>query len=300
MQANRPTDSTPAISKNGKSATSSTRPPIEVELVHPFVGRARVLAQEIDENGLRIELPTPTMGFKTGTSVKVSPCHHSLIESRPTPSVKMQVTRVTGDRIELAFSNKSSAHLWKSVDFDHRELDTTADLFRLFQAAAIQRSDGAVLLTQQNGRWLFPGLYLAARQDWQTALQDFLVYNLSLAKSHIGRALLIDNQPEVAAGCVATLFMLHEVSIDAMTVELTQQSKYSRSRWVKNTREVDELSFSDEKLRSVVLQLLAKSAGRDAQHMPEPLMQSTDHAISSLEQDKNPSPIAALRAPQKS
>ena len=277
---------------------------LEVELSHPLIGRARVLANELANDGLFVQLPA-AKGFKVGTAVRISPYSHSLIESRPSPTVQMRVSRITQDGLELAFLNKSSAHLWKSVDFGNQELNLERDFFRLYHAAALQRPDGAVLLTQQNGRWLFPGHYLIAQQDWQVELQNFLQQCFSLTDCQLGQTLLVDSQAEIADGATATLFMLHRVSISERIVQLTANTPYARCYWAKTSRDIDELSFSSEKLRGAAQTMLAqKPAAPTAEAATpqtnsmsskgqDPLLRSTQETISSLKHSKKSQPLAS-------
>ena len=214
----------------------------------------------------------------------------------------MRVIEVAEDGLELAFLNKSNAHLWRSVQFGNREMDIKTDFFRLFQAAAVMRDDGALLLTQQNGRWLFPGHFLATQQDWQQELTGFLRDTLAVEKCKFRETLLVDSQPEIADGATATVFMLHRVWTEQRNVELAADTPYKKTSWFTSARDVEELSFSDEKLRTAALELLARKVSAttrainpESDDLLDPIMQTTEETIKSLQQPKEPHPVAALR-----
>ena len=85
MQTDQPTDALESGLAHPAMVADGGVGSIEVELTHPFIGSTRVLAQELDDSGLLIDLPAAVKGFKPGTNVKVSPCHCPLVESKPAP-----------------------------------------------------------------------------------------------------------------------------------------------------------------------------------------------------------------------
>ena len=88
--------------------------PFEVELTHPSLGKIRSVARDISETGIFVRL-SPT-GLRAGAKLKVTVLDAALVESNPTPTIEMEVVRVTEEGLGLKFTNRTSQHLWKSVD----------------------------------------------------------------------------------------------------------------------------------------------------------------------------------------
>ncbi len=61
----------------------------------------------------------------------------ALVESNPTPTIEMEIARVTEEGLGLKFTNRTSHHLWKSVDRLRQDLRLGQDYFQVFQGAAI-------------------------------------------------------------------------------------------------------------------------------------------------------------------
>jgi hypothetical protein len=72
----------------------------------------------------------------------------------------MEVARVTEEGLGLKFTNRTSQHLWNSVDRLRQDLRLGHDYFQVFQGAAIVNHVGKLLVVQRHGKWLFPGEYL--------------------------------------------------------------------------------------------------------------------------------------------
>lgn len=194
-----------------------------------------------------------------------------MIESRPTPTVKMNVTRIDSDGIALSFANKSGAHLWRTAARESRELDIGRDLFRVFQAAVVRDPAGRILTVQQNGRWLYPGSYLLVGEHWLSALQTQLESELNLTDTTFMRTVLTYSDPEIVAKESSTMSVFHlftlqpSRSIDqaAKAVEesrikttLAENTPYTKVRWLDSHRQLDELSFSAEPLRELARSLI--------------------------------------------
>lgn len=269
--------------------------PLEIELSHPSIGRRAVVARDLTDEGLYAWYPDAP--FKVGSAVDVCLQGAPMIESRPTPRVKMRVSRLDENGIVLAFINKSGAHLWRSADLTPSELTIGKDLFRVFQAACVRDTAGRLLTVQQNGRWLFPGNYLQAGEAWSAMLEGYLASTLNLTDTRYVRTVLTHNNEEVVARESSTMTLFHlytlpyaphlshqdaaantkhtnqtranptKVNRTCVDVRLSNDSPYSKARWIEKQRQLDELSFSAEPLRELARSLLQpehRSSGRSS------------------------------------
>ena len=233
--------------------------PLEVRLTHPFVGQRTVVAKDLSDEGIYVWYPDAP--FKIGSSMEVTLLGNPMIESQPTPTVRMTVSRLDETGLALSFVNKSGAHLWRSAGLRATELRIGQDLFRVFQAAVVRDDAGRILTVQQHGRWLFPGRFLSTNVSWQASLQEHLAGVLHLTDTVFVRTVLTHNDPEAVARESATmsLFHLFEASAEpaaAARTQLADGAPYTKLRWIDTPRTLDELSFSAEPLRELVRTLL--------------------------------------------
>ena len=238
----------------------------EVELDHPLTGRQVLAARDVNEEGVYLWFPQAP--FKIGSMLKITLRHAPLIESRPSPRVNVRVSRIDDTGIVATFPNKSSAHLWLSANRRVKELQVGTDLFRVYLAAVVRDANHRVLNVQQNGRWLFPGVFLQAGHDWNQYLQNYLQQSLNLTGTDFVRTVLTYTDPTVVARESSTMsvFQLYtlpsgslpsgSLPSDSSKVQLGKDASYSKVRWVSSQRQLDELSFSAEPLRQIVSDLL--------------------------------------------
>jgi len=240
--------------------------PLEIDLHHPLIGKKTLAARNLSEDGLFVWFANAP--FKVGSIIDVTLRRPAMIESRPTPTVKMQVLRVAASGIALGFSNKSGIHLWRSAIPNNRQLEVGKDLFRVFQAAIIRDQAGRLLTVQQNGRWLFPGVYLQAGQPWLETLKDHVDATLNLTDTHFERTVHMHCDPEVVAleGATMSLFQLFSVATRA---SLSAHRPYTKVNWLSRERQLDALSFSAEPLRELARSLLANVATSSVQAIPK-------------------------------
>lgn len=241
--------------------------PLEVDLRHPFIGLRTVVARDMNDEGVFAWYPDAP--FKVGSSIDVTLRCKAMIESTPTPTVKMQVSRIDDNGLVLSFCNKSGAHLWRSATVAPQELDIGRDLFRIFQAAIVRDSAGRILTVQQNGRWLYPGAYLHSGEHAINTLQDQLARVLNLTGTQFRRTVLTYCDPDVVAIESSTMSVFHLFTLSANDTEnqnpkpsssvkvvLSEDSTYTKVRWLDRLREIDEMSFSAEPLRELARSLL--------------------------------------------
>ncbi len=247
---------------------------LEVELSHPVIGHRTLVARDLNAEGVYLFYPDPP--FKLGSAINVTLLSTPMIESRPTPTVKMRVSRLDANGLVASFINKSGAHLWRHAAGELTQLRVGEDLFRVFLAAIVRDHAGRVLTVQQNGRWLFPGCYLQVGHDWNLHLRTFLERALNLTDCSYHSTVLTHNDPHVVARESSTMSVFQLYTLPASKAERDSQpvsltslplpsaSPYSRARWIENERQLEELSFSAEPLRELARSLL-KPAQTDRQ-----------------------------------
>src|SRR5262245_5681588 len=66
--------------------------PIEVELLHPTIGKLRRIARDLSEGGVFVVTEPGTL--RPGSHLKLTVVNTALIEATPTPTIDMEVVRV--------------------------------------------------------------------------------------------------------------------------------------------------------------------------------------------------------------
>ncbi len=224
--------------------------PIEVEFTHSSVGTIRTTASDISEGGVFVEVESPSVS--TGAKVKITVLGLPLVASTPTPTINMEVARVTEDGLGLVFDGVIAKHLWSSVE-RYRDVATIGcDFFQVYQAALVVNDAMKILVVQQNGKWLFPGDFLIVGQDWRPALAECLASECGLHDTRFEETVSVDSLvgslPENAVFAV-----FHRYSADSVDVEVTESPRFSKFRWIATERDLKELSFSDDRLRALAI-----------------------------------------------
>ncbi len=223
--------------------------PFEVELSHPSLGRIRTVARDISESGIFVRL-SPS-GLRPGAKLKVTVLNPALVESNPTPTIDMEIARVTEEGLGLKFTNRTSQHLWHSVERLRDDLRLGHDYFQVFQGAAIVNHQNKLLVVQRNGKWLFPGEYLTVGSAWQDSLGEFLASELGLDDLVLEDTLGIDSAPTTLAGENATFSVFHRFSSQAEQVHLQSESRYRLAKWVSRSFSLEELTFAHPLLKEL-------------------------------------------------
>jgi len=231
--------------------------PFEVELNHPSLGKIRTVARDISESGIFVRL-SPT-GLRAGAKVKVTVLNAALVESNPTPTVDMEVARVTEEGLGLKFTNKTSHHLWQSVDRLRRELQLGRDYFQVFQGAAIVNHQNKLLVVQRHGKWLFPGEYLTVGSAWEPELTEYLQRELGLDDLQFEDTLGVDSAPTMLAGENATFSVFHRYSSQSERVHLNDEARYRHAKWVSRAFSLEELTFSHPLHREIAALALERA-----------------------------------------
>lgn len=223
--------------------------PLLVELQHPSVGRQNCIARDISEGGVFVRIETK--GISRGAKVKLTLLNPNTIDTQPTPTVDMEVMRVEEDGLGLAFKNRTSRHLWESVERLRDELAIGRDYFQLHVAALVIKENGRLLIVQQNGKWTFPGTYLVVGDSWRDAVSRMLEDRFSLTVEAQRMNVLTvetDSSEAIPEAAVAKVFACMPANSDMFS--FTSGERYKDSRWLQNPRMIDELTFADDLTRT--------------------------------------------------
>jgi hypothetical protein len=222
--------------------------PLLVELTHPSIGRRDCVARDISEGGVFVQLDAP--GIRTGATVRLTLQNPNTIDTQPTPTVEMEVRRVEEAGLGLAFKNRTSRHLWESVERLRDELAVGRDYFQLHVAGLVMKETGRLLVVQQNGKWTFPGTYLVVGDNWRAALVRLLTdrFSLGLAEEDLTvLSLETESTEAIPEAAVAKVFAI--VEVDSSNFSFEPGDRYKDSRWLQNPRMIDELTFADDLTR---------------------------------------------------
>lgn len=234
--------------------------PFLVELQHPSIGKLRSIARDISEGGVFVHFEN--IAIKPGAKVKLTLLNPTDVENHPTPTVEMVVRRVEDNGIGLEFVNKTSRHLWQSVERLREELQVGRDYFQVYQSAIVVNEAEQILLVQQYGKWMFPGEYLIVGEDWQSAIKGFLVTNFSLKNLVAEKILSIDSTGGNGLPEAAVLKVFHLIKADSAS--FTMAERYKSYRWVSSIRGLEEITFASDDLRQIAADILKPKVSEDA------------------------------------
>lgn len=223
--------------------------PLLVELQHPSIGRRNCVARDISEGGVFVELAENHIN--PGATIKLTLLNPSTIDTQPTPTVDMEVRRVEEDGLGLAFKNRTSRHLWESVERLRDELAVGRDYFQLHVCALVMKENGRLLIVQQNGKWTFPGTYIVVGENWRDALARLLEERFTLGVDPENMTILTletESSEAIPEAAVAKVFTI--MKADAANFSFASGDRYKDSRWLQNPRMIDELTFADDLTRT--------------------------------------------------
>jgi hypothetical protein len=222
--------------------------PLLVELSHPSIGRKSCVARDISEGGVFVQIETHDI--RPGAIIKLTLLNANTVDSQPTPTVDMEVRRVEETGLGLAFKNRTSRHLWESVERLRDELAIGRDYFQMHVSGMVLKETGRLLIVQQNGKWTFPGTYLVVGDHWRTALTRLLTdrFSLDLSENDLEvLALETESSEAIPEAAVAKVFAVTRA--DASAFSFTPGDRYKDCRWLQNPRMIDELTFADDLTR---------------------------------------------------
>ncbi len=229
--------------------------PLLVELKHPALRRHRHIARDISEGGIFVHMEPPA-SIRPGAKMRLTLLDPISIEHQPTPTVEVEVVRVEAHGLGMRFVNKTSRHLWQSVERLREELAIGRDYFQVHQGALLISPAHELLIVQQNGRWGFPGHYLVVGDDWRDAMQQYLAEHLGAANTRVCRLFSGDTRSaaEMPEAAVYRVFIL--VTTQSERIELSDSVPYSNHRWVSRRRDLEELTFATDPLRQIAVEAL--------------------------------------------
>jgi hypothetical protein len=229
--------------------------PLLVELQHPALGKRRCTARDISEGGIFVNIDDHPI--TSGAKLKLTLLNPNQVDQQPTPTVDMTVTRVENDGLGLQFVNKTSRHLWQSVQRLRKELQVGRDYFQVYVSAIAMNEDGKILLVQEHGKWTYPGHYLVVGEDWREAISNTLTKDFALTGVHVQRLCDMSSSrnhdlPEAAA------MKLHvQLSVDDSDFAVSDAASYRNHRWISRRRDIEELTFRDDLERDLAIEALA-------------------------------------------
>lgn len=221
--------------------------PLLVEIKHPSIGQTRAMARDVSQGGVFVHLDDPKV--QLGAQLKVTLLNANSVDNQPTPTVDMEVKRVEANGIGLAFTNTAGSHLWASVQRLREELAIGRDYFQVHQSVVVVNAKEQILTVQQNGKWLFPGMYLIVGEDWQAAAQAFLNHQFGFASPTFEATLAIDSTPNVVLPEAAVMRMIHLYRVIENHCRLPVESAYKDLRWISRQRDVEDATFASDLYR---------------------------------------------------
>ena len=239
--------------------------PLLVELSHPAIGSMRTTIRDASTGGVFVMLPKPDI--KIGAKVKLRLVAVLPTDTQPTPTVELEVRRTTPEGLGLAFISKSAQHLWHTAQRLRSELAIGRDYFQLHQSIAINNDAKGLLLVQQNGKWMIPGLYLEVGQHSANAIEDYCRSQLGLfVTSRSIAPVAVDSAPDISLGEAATYSVVFCGHTESVEPTLAEHSNLRNWRWVARSRDLTEITFAAAWQKDVVEQLLERiEASKHAQ-----------------------------------
>lgn len=216
--------------------------PLLVELTHPAIGTVQTTAQDISEGGLFVQMTDPQI--RVGGKIKLRLLTLLPTDTQPTPTVEMQVKRVTDNGLGLAFTNRTAQHLWGSVQQARQELVIGRDYFQIHTSLAVTHATKGVLLVLQNGKWLLPGRFLIVSENPAKTLRDFAEAGLGLSLGSNIHPNAADSTVDVGLSEAATYSVIYTGTTTDSVATLAKQSEYRDWRWVNRTRDLKEITFA--------------------------------------------------------
>ena len=232
--------------------------PLGVEVTHPAIGTQRVIARDVSEGGIFAHLISPHISI--GAKLKIRLLNAIDTDTRNTPTVDVEVKRVSETGMGLQFVNATAKHLWSSVVRLREELEVGRDYFQVHQSALISAGDAGILLVQQDAKWLLPGHYLTVGQIGHAALHSFLERELQLKIGAVAHVLATDSAPDISVQEAATYRAVFQLTATGTDVRFAPDSSYREFIWIKNSAELYRRTFASEFQRDVCERWLEDNA----------------------------------------
>ncbi|MDA1077353.1 MAG: hypothetical protein O3A63_21795, partial [Proteobacteria bacterium] len=194
--------------------------------------------------------------LNVGSKLKLTLLNANPLDAQATPTVDVEVKRVTETGVGMAFINKTGAHLWQSVERIRDELAIGRDYFQVRQDIIVVNPDGALLVVQKNGKWIFPSNYLVVGEDWREAVYKTLSSQLGISEKGTLQTVNVISRANEALPEAALVWLTHTCRVTTAHFEVHKDSGYRQAKWIGRRQEVEELTFAVESLRSLAQQTL--------------------------------------------
>lgn len=237
------------------------RVPMAVELTHPSIGTIHTSLRDISPGGVFVYLPRPSLN--QGARVKLKATTLVAADPQPTPTVDMQVVRVTDDGLGLVFANKTAEHLWHSVQHWRDELTIGEDYFQVHQSALLYQEQRGVLIVQRHGRWLLPGHFLSVGLNAVDALRSSLLDNLGISLTSEPQCIYAGHHLAPGVPEAATYITIFADTLANTALDLPKGSQYTNSAWIISQRELTETTFADP-LHNTLIEAHLRDQGVEA------------------------------------
>ena len=216
--------------------------PLEIDLEHPSLGRTRCRVRDVSQSGMFIECSGHLL--QQGARVRIKPVVQSMLGHEHTPTVELEVARCETDGIGTSFPNRTQAYLFSSFRQRRTQLAIGVDYFQVFVGALLFNQRGALLVVDENGRWLFPGTYLQVGTSIEAALTDTLSAELDLTLDLLGPPVANISLASGVSPESATVALFHRCEASG-EARVRSQSRFRRLRWLAPGRNPGELPFAD-------------------------------------------------------
>ncbi len=236
--------------------------PLLVELMHPAIGSIQTTVRDISAGGLFVHLPEAAIN--AGSKLKLRLLTVLPTDTQTTPTVDMQVERVTDEGLGLSFTNRTAEHLWSSVQRVRSELEIGRDYFQVHQSLAVVHPGKGLLLVQQNGKWLLPGHYLLVGENAEKALIAYASAALGLSLSGEVHTHAADSSEDISIAEAATYSIIFSIATQSHEVQLADGSAYKDWRWLAKIRDLPEITFASNLQRQVAQKILKQQFGGEA------------------------------------
>lgn len=232
--------------------------PLVVEISHATLGKRETTARDISDGGVFVYLTDHTL--KVGAAIKIKLQATLVNDSQNGPTVDAVVARVEDDGVALSFKNKTAHHLWSSVERLRTELAIGRDYFQVYQALVCRHLDKGILLTQQHGKWGFPGLFLQVDTPPAESRRDYLNRELSITAYSQEAPIAVESFHNPYLPEASTLCIMHGLTLSQPGAQLSPDSASKDLKWAVRPKDVNDLTVSHEWVRDIALKEL-KSMG---------------------------------------
>jgi hypothetical protein len=222
--------------------------PLLVELNHPALGTVQTRARDVSEGGIFVYLDEPPV--KVGSKLKLRLLTVLPTDTQPTPTVDVEVKRISEEGLGLAFANRTGEHLWKSVERLRDELEIGRDYFQVHQSLALTHADKGVLVLQQNGKWLFPGYFLMVGQNAAESARTFASTELGLTLQTAPIPTTVDSATDVTVSEAAVYSVILTAAVDSADIHFAENSPFKDWRWLNKPRDLSDITFAAELQRN--------------------------------------------------